>query len=123
MKHLIFISLVVFTTYLYADENVPVVVGSDDDMDACMTLGLSTSKQSESVVRAGPSSTSAVMDKVKNGQLVWMCSFKEEWVAVVYATSDNMDCGVSRHINPAQIYIGPCKSGWMHKNNVEPAAG
>ena len=23
----------------------------------------------------------------------------------------------------AQTYKGPCKFGWMHKDNVEPAAG
>ena len=125
MKYLLAISLIIFTPHLTANENVPVIVGSDDDMDACMTLGLSvtSSNQNESVVRAGPSTTAVVIDKIKNGHPVWMCSFKKEWIGVVYSTSDKIDCGVSRFINPARPYQGPCHSGWMHKTNVEPAAG
>ncbi len=125
MKYLLAISLIMFSAHLTANESVPVIVGSDDDMDACMTLGLSEAalNQNESVVRAAPSAAAVVIDTIQNGHPVWMCSFKKEWIGVVYSTSNKIDCGVSRFIKPARPYQGPCQSGWMHKTNVEPAAG
>lgn len=125
MQTILIFTLLLFSNTLLANDSLPVMVGGNGDMDACPTLGVSNSnnKKSSTPVHSAPSNTSTVTDQLANDRFVWICSEKGTWIGIVYSTTDDINCDVSKHINPAQAYKGKCKSGWIPQSNVSPAAG
>lgn len=110
---------------------VPVMVGGDDTMDACGTLsqvdGLDPAGDGFLAVRSGPGTGFAMVDQLKAGQNVFVCTESEDgrWLSVVYprAGQDYPDCGVSSPIKRSTPYTGPCASGWVASRWVKPIAG
>lgn len=96
-----------------------------DDMDACssngVVAGLKAGGGDFLVVRAGPGSSHAEIDRLRDGEAVFLCTSAGEWHGVVYG--GGRECDVSSPIVPAQIYLGPCKSGWVQRHFIAVTAG
>jgi hypothetical protein len=62
--------------------------------------------------------------RVRPGQILWICdvSAGERWYGVVYSTSRDDRCRLSR-VRRAQAYAGPCRSGWVSTRYVTVIAG
>ena len=95
---------------------VPVMVGGEEDFDACGSLDEATTPLE---VRSGPGNQYAVVDRLDRGARVTACENAGDggWAGVVYSGEPEPDCGVSSPIPERQPYKGACKSGWV------PAAG
>ena len=125
------LTLLLASSLCLADKNnvVPVMVGSNDNLDACSGLGVVTGLKSKRhgflAVRAGPSQKFEIVDKLKASQKVYICSSSEDgkWYGVVYSPNQTDECGVTSPINPTQPYKGKCKSGWVNDHWIKLVAG
>lgn len=110
--------------------SVSVRVGQDGpDLDACagygVIKGLNPQGDNFLSVRSAPDGSARELDRLSQGAGVAMCDFKEGWVGVVYAPSQNADadCGTGSPVAKEQDYEGPCRSGWVSERFVELMAG
>lgn len=109
-------------------KSVPVMVGGDAESDACGAVGevkgLRSGGDGFLAVRAGPGTSYGVVDKIGNGQLLYLCDATDDgaWLAVVYGSGDD-DCGVSSPLQARQGYQGRCKAGWVKAAWIEVVAG
>jgi hypothetical protein len=105
---------------------VPVIVGKVAEYDACMSSGavkgLDPHGDGFLAVRAGPGSQYQMIDKLLEGQNVFVCDERGQWLGVVY-TRGNQDCGVTSALNKPTPYPGPCLAGWVHRNFINITAG
>jgi hypothetical protein len=105
---------------------VPVIVGKVAEYDACMSSGavkgLDPHGDGFLAVRAGPGSQYQMIDKLLEGQNVFVCDERGQWLGVVY-TRGNQDCGVTSALNKPTPYPGPCLAGWIHRNFINITAG
>ncbi|MBD3729879.1 MAG: integron [Sphingomonadales bacterium] len=111
---------------------LPVMVGGQEDMDACMSLGyvdhLNPKGDNFLSVRAQPRAGAPETYRVKAGHMLWLCDESRDgkWYGVVFQPAERMedwaDCNVSTPL-PRGPYRGPCRSGWVAKRFVELAAG
>lgn len=117
-------------------ERAPVMMGGNPNFPACYSIGFINGlgprraedpKSGFLSVRSGPGGSAYYeMDRVYNGQEVFVCDTIGPWLAVVYARlgASRDVCGRLLTIMPIrQVYSGPCRSGWVHKNYVEITAG
>ena len=104
---------------------VPVIVGKVPEYDACMSTGavkgLDPHGDGFLAVRAGPGSQYQMIDKLLEGQNVFVCDERGQWLGVVY-TRGNQDCGVTSALNNPTPYPGPCLAGWVHRNFINITA-
>lgn len=109
-------------------KSVQVMVGGDAESDACGAVGEVRGLRSDGdgflAVRAGPGATYRIVDKIGNGQLLYLCDATADgaWLAVVYASDDD-DCGVTSPLPSRQPYQGTCRKGWVKATWVEVVAG
>ncbi|HLO22915.1 MAG TPA: integron [Methyloceanibacter sp.] len=105
---------------------VPVIVGKVAEYDACMSSGavkgLDPHGDGFLAVRAGPGSQYQMIDKLLEGQNVFVCDERGQWLGVVY-TRGSQDCGVTSALNKPTPYPGPCLAGWVHRNFINITAG
>jgi hypothetical protein len=105
---------------------VPVIVGKVAEYDACMSSGavkgLDPHGDGFLAARAGPGSQYQMIDKLLEGQNVFVCDERGQWLGVVY-TRGNQDCGVTSALNKPTPYPGPCLAGWVHRNFINITAG
>jgi hypothetical protein len=105
---------------------VPVIVGKVAEYDACMSSGavkgLDPHGDGFLAVRAGPGSQYQMIDKLLEGQNVFVCDERGQWLGVVY-TRGNQNCGVTSALNKPTPYPGPCLAGWVHRNFINITAG
>lgn len=106
-------------------EVLPVMVGGNEDLDACMSVGVIQPAKSLTDVNiySGPSTAAKVTAHLPEGRFVWICSEQKGWVGIVYPASNEKFCEVSEPITPAQPYLGECQSGWVPAKFVELVAG
>lgn len=130
MYQVLIIILLISSFGIAADNlSTPVIVGSDDNLDACPSLGevfgLNPKGDGFLAVRSGASTRYALIDKLHKGQKVFICSTSKNgnWYGVVYSHRDVDDCGVTSPVNPAQPYKGKCKSGWVNAHWIKLLAG
>lgn len=107
----------------------PVMVGGDEGLDACTSLGVVSGLDPEGdaflAVRAGANANSKMLDKLPEGKQVHICSSSPDgkWLGIVYSRKKGTDCGVSSPITPAQPYKSKCKSGWVSTRWIKVIAG
>lgn len=124
-------SLAVFVSIVFwisqSDAGTAVKYGGEPELDACSALGqvanLLESGDGFLAVRQAPSVKAKRLDKLVNGQTLWICEEVENWFGIVYDKSGKLDCGVSTPVNKRKPYSGPCRSGWVSKKFVTPIAG
>jgi len=105
---------------------VAVMVGGDPDNDACGSIaevrGLDPKGDDLLSVRKGPGRQYEESDRLHNGQQVYSCGERGDWVGIVYG-KDLSVCNVAGVIPKAQAYRGPCHPGWVHKKWLAVIAG
>ena len=114
---------------------VPVIVGGEAELDACTSIGrvegLNARRDGYLSVRVSPTVRARAIDRLRNGQQLWVCQQRSGWYGVVYTGpalsrgKDGLppDCGVSGPIAKATAYRGPCKAGWVSASYVRMIAG
>lgn len=101
---------------------IPVMVGGENDMDACGSLGVVSKKESTVIVRDGPGIRFKLLDKLKPNSQVWICDQRGAWLGIVYDLT-GQECGVSSPIEARRPYAGKCASGWVLRKHIELLAG
>lgn len=110
----------------------PVMIGGDADLDSCGSFwrvkGLNPRGDGFLSVRAAPGTDKREIDRLFNGDGVFVCETAGEWVGIVYAGAgrgpDAQDnCAVGSPVPRRQRYSGPCRSGWVHRRFLEIIAG
>lgn len=104
---------------------VPVVIEASS-FDACggngVIAGLDPSGDGFLAVRSGPGTKHPEIDRLYNGEEVYLCVEAGRWIGIVY-TRMHRDCNVTSPWLATQPYTGPCRSGWVHRNWVRLYAG
>lgn len=109
--------------------DVPAMIQADPDIDACGNgeiVGLDPRGDGFLSVRSGPGGAPYTeIDRLYNGDQVYICSTKGPWRAVVYTPErvPSASCGVSKPWATDQAYTGPCRAGWIHTRYLKPTAG
>ena len=66
-------------------------------------------------VKSGPHLKFPRIDQLFNGQDVYVCETRGDWLGMVYPAEAK--CGVgSKSWSVTDSYSGPCSSGWVHKH-------
>jgi len=125
------VALLGYSVVSSADNAVmPVIVGGEAELDACGSVGVVSGLAPRGdgflAVRTGANASYKRVDKLLEGQQVYMCSTSADgkWYGIVYAQGHkDLDCGVSSPISPAQPYQGKCKSGWVSKRWIKHLVG
>jgi hypothetical protein len=108
--------------------DVPVLVTASDG-DACANgeiVGLDAKGDGFLSVRSGPGGRPyREIDRLINGNQVYLCGQKGLWHSVVYTADRSIGskCGVSTPWATTQAYTGPCRSGWIYGRYVKATAG
>lgn len=110
--------------------DVPIVIGGGDgQMAQCgsgQIVGLDPRGDGFLSVLSSPGGRGyREIDRLYNGQEVFMCGQQGPWVGVVYrgARPAPSDCNVTRAWAVRQPYTGPCAYGWVHQRYVRLIAG
>jgi hypothetical protein len=106
----------------------PVMVGGDPEDDACGALGevrgLKPGGDGFLALRSGPSANARMIDKLQEGDAVYMCDDVPGWIGVVvYPSNPMISCDVTYPITPRQPYSGSCITGWVSERFIELVAG
>lgn len=103
--------------------DVPVMEHADGgDYDTCslgQVAGLKAGGDGFLAVRTGPGSDYTMIDKVYNGDKVWIFDQVGGWLGVVYGV-DFVECSPIQKDRPV---AKQGKKGWVHKNWVREIAG
>lgn len=113
------------------DDSIPIVIGGNDVMDACPSVGavkgLKIKGDGFLSVRSGPGSQFLERDRLLEGALFYMCDEKNSgggtWIGIVYSKKNTSTCGVTSAIEKVSVYKGPCKWGWINSKWVKVVAG
>lgn len=106
---------------------MPVVPEGGEDTDACPGVGvvdgLDPFGDGYLAVRSAPNGRE--VDRVYNGQRLYLCMPKGNWEGVVYPSASQTpeQCGVNSTWPAGVPYSGPCKFGWVYKRYVKVIAG
>jgi hypothetical protein len=106
---------------------VPVMITANENSDVCgngLVRGLDPQGDGFLAVKAGPGLGYKRIDKLYNGEQVYLCGFKGDWFAIVYTKrGDGSACNVTTPWPRSMPYTGPCRSGWAHRRWIEVIAG
>lgn len=109
-----------------AKDMVPLVLEGDELLDACSGVGEIGGLHSDGdgfvAVRAGPGKHYKMVDQLINGDRVYICRSRENWLGVVYSKAGR-NCQISSPVSKTQKYTGPCAWGWIYRKWVLPRAG
>jgi len=105
----------------------PVIVGAESGSDACPGIGSVRGLDPRRTggflaVKSGPGLSFRRIDKLRNGQRVYICQQVGDWYGIVY-TKTRQDCSVSSSRQRSLPYAGPCRSGWSHRQWIGTDAG
>ena len=96
------------------------------DYDACssngIVHGLDPAGDGFLSVRTSPGAGRQELDRLYNGEEVFICASDGNWLGIVY-TKQGQECNVNSPWRRSQPYTGPCRSGWVHRNWVLVTAG
>jgi len=102
----------------------PVMIQASNVTDAC-ARGVVYSLDPRDgflAVKAGPGVRYSRIDKLYNGEQVYLCVDAGDWWGIVF-TKTRRDCNVSTPWPRSLRYTGPCRSGWTHKRWIQLTAG
>ena len=82
--------------------DVPIVIGGDKEFKACTgtgeVIGLDSKGNGFLPVQSGPDSPYREIDRLFNGNKVYICDQRGLWYAIIYSESHELtqECGVSK---------------------------
>jgi hypothetical protein len=97
------------------DLPVPLVRG---DHGPCSTARIINLPRGDRLsVRSGPSREERALARLPSGREVYACTRRGDWFGIVFERrARRTGCNVLDHPRPAaSVYIGPCRSGWVHE--------
>jgi hypothetical protein len=109
--------------------DVPIVIGGDKGFDACAgtgeVIGLDSKGAGFLPVQSGPDRPYREIDRLFNGNKVYICDQRGLWYAVIYSESRELtrECGVGRPWQTRQAYTGPCRYGWAPVRYIRTTSG
>jgi hypothetical protein len=110
--------------------DVAVMIGGEGDLDACSSpgevIGLDPNGDGFLSVRSGPGGRPyREIDRLFNGNEVYLCGSRGAWYSIVYHQSrkPHRSCGVSTPWPKRRAYGGPCQYGWVHSRYIKGTAG
>ena len=106
-------------------ESRPLILHSSDDADPCdngIVYDLDPVGDGFLAVKAGPGLRYNRIDKLYNGEQVYLCDDAGDWFGVVYS-KQRRECNVMTPWPVKLPYTGPCRSGWVHKRWIKVYAG
>ena len=109
--------------------DVPVMIKAYPEGDACGSgeiVGLDPKGDGFLSVRSGPGGSQYTeIDRLYNGDQVYICGDKGPWQAIVYSPDRALGatCGVTKNWSTDQAYTGPCRQGWIHSRYLKATAG
>jgi hypothetical protein len=86
-----------------------------------VVVGLDPKGDGFLAVKAGPGLNYQRIDKLHNGDQIYLCTQRGDWLGIVY-TRSNQTCNVSGTWRESMQYTGPCRSGWAHGNWIKATA-
>jgi len=104
--------------------DVPVIIEAGD-LDPCsngVVVGLDPRGDGFLAVKSGPGLRYRRIDKLYNGEKIYVCGRRGDWLAIVYSRH-NSGCGVTSPWVRTLPYTGPCAVGWTHRRWIEIWAG
>lgn len=101
----------------------PVVVGGDEEMDACTAIAQLKEGLSKTNFLDEPKEGAKSNGELRKNQTVYVCQENGDWYGIVIPKSEQQECGVSSPIKNQKDYLGPCKSGWIKSSELEITAG
>lgn len=110
----------------HSDSPTPVMVGGNEGLDACLTLGAIVSPHSinEMSVYSKPNSDSVVIERLASGTHIMICDNSgDDWSGIIFTGSNFPSCNLTSPIKTRQPYQGECKSGWVKSIAIEVLAG
>jgi hypothetical protein len=131
MRHLLLVlALASGSAVSHADHSGrPVMIGAEADLDACTSVGVVAGLDPHGdgflAVRSGPGSNYPLLEKIYEGQSVFICDTAagDKWYGIVYSRRNDADCGVASPVAHPQPYRGRCKSGWVSAHWIRMTAG
>jgi hypothetical protein len=105
---------------------VPLVIEKNDETDVCsngVISGLNPHGDAFLAIRSGPGVKYRELTRLYNGDQVYMCGLRGDWVGIVWARPWGSGCKVMEPWPKTQPYTGPCNSGWVHRRYVTLWAG
>lgn len=109
---------------------VPVMVGGESDLDACLTnsqvTGLDPRGDNFLSLRSRPAAGARELARLGPGQIVWACdkSADGKWTGIVYGPpGSELDCDVGTPIERRRPYAGSCMAGWVASRYLVVIAG
>lgn len=131
MRRLLLVLALVSGSTLSGAEGLgrPVMIGAEPDLDACTSMGevagLDPNGDGFLAVRSGPGSNYQLLEKIYEGQTVFICDTAagDKWYGIVYSRRQDADCGVGSPVAHPQPYRGRCKSGWVSSRWIKVTAG
>jgi hypothetical protein len=104
--------------------DVPVVMEASD-LDPCsngVVTGLDPRGDGFLAVKSGPGLSYRRIDKLFNGEKIYVCGRRGDWMPIVYSRRSS-NCNVTSPWVKTLPYTGPCLAGWVHRRWVEVWAG
>jgi hypothetical protein len=103
---------------------VPIVIQATEEASCAsgVVTGLDPRGDGFLAVKSGPHLKFSKIDQLFNGQDVYLCESRGDWLGIVYPVEER--CGVgSKSWSVTDSYSGPCSSGWVHKAWIKATAG
>ena len=121
-------ALLLLSPAMAAEPLVPVEIGGTVEWDACGAFGEVFGLAADNIdilpVRTAPAGDAAEIDRLAEGDGVFMCDERGEWLGIVYYPPGELQsCGVGSVMVDRVAYSGPCRSGWVPAHLIALVAG
>jgi hypothetical protein len=105
--------------------SVPVIIeaGELDPCSNAVVVNLNPHGDGFLSVRGGPGTKYRELTRLYNGDQVYYCTRRGDWVGIVWERPWHTGCNVMSPWPVTQPYTGPCRSGWVHKRWLRIWAG
>lgn len=101
---------------------IPVAIQGSLEHDACsngVVTGLNPKGDRFLSVRSGPGTKHRELARLFNGQKVYVCDSRGDWIGIVYERPSRAGCDVTEPWPETLPYTGPCRSGWVHRRWIK----
>lgn len=123
ISKVLFACVILISTSVVANElDLPILEKAEEDWDTCAFAevhGLNPNGDGFLAVRSAPGTEYREIDRVYNGDKIWVFNQVGDWLGVVYGVSE-VDCSPVDKTRSIQI---DGKKGWVHQNWIRIIAG
>jgi hypothetical protein len=99
------------------EQATQVTVGGSKRLAACPERAI-IERRGYTALMTQPNRAARVKTNLMSGAQLFVCERQGEWLGVVVAAVEPVQCGVSVSIERREPYRGGCASGWVLRDNV-----